>query len=1205
MKLGSVFSDKFILKYGHTGHFLKNSFLLLFFSCMFSSLHAQTFYVPPVTVPPGGQTCLNFNVTGNYPPLIDPYLGPWPGMFLDYVEINILTSHPWTMEITLTSPAGTTIVLSSFNGAGGTNYTNTNFTQFTANSIVGAAAPFTGNFLPESSPPGFYEFNNESITGLWQLCITDTLTDTTSYPPGGPIGIGATSSASGTMGFGSAPCDPLALNPPFINDNTFAVCNGTVIDLNTYYIPPPGYIVSYYDAMGIQVGSSISAPGTYYVVMEHYCWAVYSPGLFSSSAIVTLTGTQASLGPDQSVTVCQGVPTNLNALFNLSGFTYQWDLNGVPITSANASAVILPGTYQLIGNDPGSCPDTALVTISIQPGPSLGPDVIVGGCPVAPFDLTSLYITTGLTVSWYLGITPIANASSVSTNGLYQLVVSDATGCTDTAFVTLNFTPGPALGPDQSIDFCGSSPVNLTTLYNTTGFNASWTLNGNNVVNPSSAVMPGLYTLIASNANGCADTASVTLNLLSTPALGPSLTISGCTAGTYDLTTLFNTTGLITSWTLNGNPVSNPSSVMVNGNYLLMAENALGCTDTAFVALNLSVGPVLGANQVINNCSGSSVNLTTLFTTGSFSTSWTVNGIPVVNPSAVTNSGVYTLIASNANGCADTVQATLTFYPLPTLGADQMHDLCSNQTLDLTQLYPVPGLITTWTLNGNPVGNPSGISAPGNYNLLVTDVNGCTDQAVVTITSLPAPALGPNLTAGYCPGATTDISALFNTTGFIATWTLSGGSPGNINMINTPGNYQLVAVAANGCSDTALVVVSASSFPVLGPDQQMTRCDGEIVNLGTIFNTGTNSTSWTENGIPVTNPSAVITDGIFQVVCTNSAGCSSTASVTINFNPSPQLGSNQNLSICGGTTADLTPLYNLSNLNATWSLNGIPVTNPGSVSNAGSYQLVALNAFNCPDTAMVSLIVNSLPSLGPDTNFVLCPWVNVDLLSLYNLSGLTYSWTLNGQQVQNIATVHDSGYYQLSVTDQNGCTSTADVTINNIECECLVDFTYEGRCKNEPVIFNVFADSAITSVQWTFHHPLMQSSTLLSPTTVFPTNESILVTLEAEVACGLITVEKNIKMENCADSCGVYIPNVFTPNQDGKNEGFHTYSECSPLEYEMEIRNRFGELVFTSANYFSAWKGDNAPEGVYVFQVTYKMPYQSKKLVTGRISLLR
>lgn len=153
---------------------------------------AQTFSSPVVTVPPGGITCLNINVNTSPPlsgwPMGDPYIGPWPVAYISDIELNILTSHPWTLEITLISPAGTSLLLSAFNGAGGINYTDTHF-GFYATNITSGTAPFTGSFAPQATPPGLTAFYGETLNGIWQICINDTLTDSTAFPPGVPIGI--------------------------------------------------------------------------------------------------------------------------------------------------------------------------------------------------------------------------------------------------------------------------------------------------------------------------------------------------------------------------------------------------------------------------------------------------------------------------------------------------------------------------------------------------------------------------------------------------------------------------------------------------------------------------------------------------------------------------------------------------------------------------------------------------------------------------------------------------------------------------------------------------------------------------------------------------------------------------------------------------------------------------------------------------------
>ena len=87
-------------------------------------------------------------------------------------EVCLDITHPFAadLDITLESPNGTVIDLSSDNGAFGINYTGTCFTTAAANSIIGGSAPFTGNWLPEQP---FSTFIGENIAGGWKLKVID------------------------------------------------------------------------------------------------------------------------------------------------------------------------------------------------------------------------------------------------------------------------------------------------------------------------------------------------------------------------------------------------------------------------------------------------------------------------------------------------------------------------------------------------------------------------------------------------------------------------------------------------------------------------------------------------------------------------------------------------------------------------------------------------------------------------------------------------------------------------------------------------------------------------------------------------------------------------------------------------------------------------------------------------------------------------
>ena len=80
--------------------------------------------------------------------------------------------------------------------------------------------------------------------------------------------------------------------------------------------------------------------------------------------------------------------------------------------------------------------------------------------------------------------------------------------------------------------------------------------------------------------------------------------------------------------------------------------------------------------------------------------------------------------------------------------------------------------------------------------------------------------------------------------------------------------------------------------------------------------------------------------------------------------------------------------------------------------------------------------------------------------------------------------------------------------------------------------------------------------------------------------------------ESCRDTAMVnlvinpyfalYIPNVFTPNQDGLNDNFEPKG-VGIEEYEIFIFNRWGEQVFTSDDILNSWDGGEAVSGMYTY----------------------
>jgi len=94
------------------------------------------------------------------------------GSALEDVEVSLSLDHTWVGDLTLSlsSPSGTSILLSDRNGGDGDNYTSTTFDDDAAGSITTASPPFTGSYQPEGSLSTFF---GSDLIGVWTLTVVD------------------------------------------------------------------------------------------------------------------------------------------------------------------------------------------------------------------------------------------------------------------------------------------------------------------------------------------------------------------------------------------------------------------------------------------------------------------------------------------------------------------------------------------------------------------------------------------------------------------------------------------------------------------------------------------------------------------------------------------------------------------------------------------------------------------------------------------------------------------------------------------------------------------------------------------------------------------------------------------------------------------------------------------------------------------------
>ena len=312
---------------------------------------------------------------------------------------------------------------------------------------------------------------------------------------------------------------------------------------------------------------------------------------------------------------------------------------------------------------------------------------------------------------------------------------------------------------------------------------------------------------------------------------------------------------------INGVPFTPTSS----GEYIVIATDGLGCTDTDTVNIIVNSLPTIaaGADQTI--CSGDTV---TFSGSGGVSYAWN-NGVSNGVPIPVTNTTTYTVTGTDANGCENTDEVIVSVNALPLVDAGADQAVCDGNSVTISgsgaNSY-------TWD-NSVSDGVAFTPTSTATYTVTGTDGNGCVNSAQVEVT---VNAL-PTVSAGTDVAACTGDSAILNGSGAVS-YTWDNGITDGVHFIPLAANtYTVTGTDGNGCENTDQVDVTINPLPTVGAGMDQTVCEGGQVTLS---GTGASSYTW-DNGVMdgVAFSAAVTTT--YNVTGVDGNGCSNTDALTI------------------------------------------------------------------------------------------------------------------------------------------------------------------------------------------------------------------------------------------------------------------------------------------------------------------------------------
>jgi gliding motility-associated-like protein len=271
----------------------------------------------------------------------------------------------------------------------------------------------------------------------------------------------------------------------------------------------------------------------------------------------------------------------------------------------------------------------------------------------------------------------------------------------------------------------------------------------------------------------------------------------------------------------------------------------------------------------------------------------------------------------------------------------------------------------------------------------------------------------------------------------------------------------------------------------------------------------------------------------------------------------------------------------------TWSGNAVNssgIVNPTALG-VGSFQAIYTFAGSCGDTDEITVQVVPLPQFNFSSSVTTgCAPLNVQFNSS-SASALTNCiWTIDGLNVGSGCGSFNYNFLTagcftvgLQSTDGNGCANT--ISITDLVC---VDLFPEASFQwspitpsiNSPIVDFVNTSLGNTTSEWNINGEMS-----FNANAQYTFSETIGSSFEA---CLEVS-----NQYGCADSVCytvfvnreemVFVPNSFSPNDDGLNDVFFPVLSgfnLNEIQYAFSIYNRYGERIFYSEDPNQAWIGN-------------------------------
>ncbi len=1075
--------------------------------------------------------------------------------------------------------------------------------------ILTASGATTYTWTPST---GLSATNGASVTANPPSTTTYTVTGTTA---------GCTNSTTSVVTF-TACCTQATIGlTSATGTNAQTLCRNTAIDPITYSVGGGGTNAT---VAGLPTGvTSAFASGTltingtstqvgvfnYTVTTSGGCGPEVESGSITINDLPVITS--------NSATICQGQSANLTASGGV--VSYMWQPGASTNASFTSSILSTSTSYTVTGKDVNGCSNTFVADVTVTPSLNI---TVLGNSSVCIGASNTLTAAGANTYTWappnFLTATTGATTTTTPTTTITYTVTGAANGCTGFTVVTIPVTPPD----DASFSYSGVTFCNVTGTYTPTvavGGNFSTTplgaLNLNTstgAISVDAATALGKYDIIHTTTAGvCSNTYTLTVTIVGIPdatfsyagpycktaTVNPKITqLLGATPGVFSV----SPSGLsfVNKFTGEINLVGSTANTYTVTNTIAAGGGCSLAKDSVVVTINPSPVTSVTSETI---CAGTTATITA---TGATSYTWVGGGTPsgtgnqnlTHNPASTQS---YT-VTGTTSGCFSSATGTITVTQAPVVGIiPPPASVCPGTPATLT----ATGATTyTWVGGGTSSGSKLTDSPIATTNYTVTGTIGiCTATAIGKITVGSAPSI-LTTDATICSGSTgATLTANGGTSYSWSTIPVQTTSSINVNPTVTT-TYTVTGTGLTvGCNGVAYATVNVNATPVpIISAVPSSICFGQSSIL-TVSAVGAASYAWSSGGLGNSITVSPATTTPYTVTVTSTAGCSATASKTVSVNPIPVVGVNS-VTICSGQTASLiatgaTSYAWLPNIGST------PTVTTPALTTSTSYSVTGTTA-GCSSTVISKVVVITTPTVTV-SSVSICAGLPATLTAN---GASTYIWMPGGASGFSI-TVNPNVTTLYTVTGKSvaNCSSTGvgRVTAFPVPTAAFDDLSTINLSKANIT----FVDKSTNAASWTWNFGDAGTSIEQNPQHTYADTGTFVIGLRVVSNGGCVdSVFHDVRI---IPDLLIYIPNAFTPDENGVNDGFSFKSSgLTANGFEFRIFNRWGEQLFYTTDITAAWKGDDTkgaacPQDIYVYSIVIKDGFGKEKKYLGNITLVR